>query len=315
MQEKNNTILITGGCGFIGSAVVRRIRNDKNLQHYKLIIVDNLAVGKKDNIKDYADKIEFHQIDIRSKEDLDPLFEKCDYVIHLAANVSIQKSIEDPSYSHSVNLSGFINVLELSKKHHIRNIVYASSAAVYGDLSQELSEYLPIRPISPYGFEKMADEYYAKFYKQYHNVKSVGLRFFNVYGAGNHKDSDYAGVIKIFGDAIENNEEIKIYGDGSQTRDFIFLEDVADVVVKSLIGNLQGVFNLATGNSISILDLAKTMQKVAGKELPINFLSKKNADILISRANIDKIKSAIKDFSTLDIFTGLSKIKKNDNPS
>ena len=305
--KKTEVVLVTGGVGFIGSSVVKNLINNYNL---KVIVVDNLSVGKLENLGEYQEKILFHNIDIRSKNDLEAIIAKCDYVIHLAANVSIQKSIEDPLESASTNIFGFLNILDLCQKYQIKKLVYASSAAVYGDSSQELSEDLPLNPISPYGFEKMANEYYAAFYQQYYGLNSVGLRYFNVYGANNNKNSSYAGVIKIFADAIKNNEEMNIYGDGLQTRDFIFVEDIASITIKSLLNEMNGIYNLATGSNISIIQLAEIMQKIANKSVKINFLPSKESDILISHANIDKIKLKIKDFSTTEISSGLSQIYK-----
>lgn len=309
MNKQNKTIIVTGGAGFIGSQVVKKLLQD-HPQH-RVIVVDNLSVGRLENLQNVMEKISFHQVDIRNQNALDPLFQGCDYVIHLAANVSIQISINDPLYSESVNITGFLTILELCKKYKIRHLVYASSAAVYGESTTTLQEEANLAPISPYGFEKMSNEYYASFYQKHHGLTSSGLRYFNVYGPGNNKSSDYSGVIKIFIDQINNSQTITIYGDGQQSRDFIFVNDIAAITVKTLFAGAPGIFNVATGKSISILELAQIMQEIAGKKVPINFFPQRPSDILHSRAEVSKIKKILPDFVPTDIRSGLNQTIKS----
>ncbi len=310
MINKNDkkTVLVTGGVGFIGSVVVKNLIDNYDCN---LVVADNLSVGELQNLGEYQKKISFYNVDIRAKEDLDPIIQKCNYVIHLAANVSIQKSIQDPSYSSSINIGGFLNVLELCNKYKIEKLVYASSAAVYGSLEGVANEKMLLAPESPYGFEKSANDFYAKLYHKQHGLNYVGLRYFNVYGPLNNKASDYAGVVKIFSERISQGEDIVIYGDGSQERDFIIVDDVADITVKTLFSDANGVFNVATGKSVTILELANILQELIGKKVKINFLPKKEGDILKSCADINKLKSALPNLKTTDVYSGLKKIISN----
>jgi UDP-glucose 4-epimerase len=308
MTAKTN-ILITGGLGFVGSAVIKYLSDNYD---FNLVVIDNLSAGELGNIGKYQDKISLINADIRDKDSLEKVIKNCEYVIHLAANVSVQHSIKDPIYSNSVNIVGFLNVLELSKKYKVKKLVYASSAAVYGSYDVEVMEDFSLAPESPYGFEKMADEYYAKFYNKHHGLNCLGLRYFNIYGPFNNKVSEYAGVVKIFIDKVSNNEDVIIYGNGLQERDFILVDDVAKATVSSLFSDANGVLNVATGHSVTLIELLNTINEVLGKNVGIKYLPEKSGDLLKSRANIKKLKSLTNLSEFKNIKEGLSLILKGN---
>ena len=216
-------VLITGGAGFIGSHVADRFL----LNNYEVIAADNLVTGNIDNIN--GKNIKFFNIDIRDREKLEELFknEKPDYVIHLAAQVSVSSSVGDVLYDAEENITALINILELCKKYNTEKIVFSSTAAVYG-----IPEEVPSReanktaPLSPYGLSKLTGEEYIKMYSRLFGVNYVILRYANVYGPRQSAHGE-AGVVSIFNDKIKANGDIFIEGDGLQTRDFVFVKDVS----------------------------------------------------------------------------------------
>ena len=280
-------ILITGGCGFIGSHVAERFAKNNSV-----IIIDNLSSGKIENIAHIINHVTYHNLDICNYDDIKNVFQNIDSVVHLAANVSVQYSIKNIIKSSEINVQGFLNVLELSRKYNVKKIFYASSAAVFGDnQNMPLDESSITNPISPYGLEKKINEQYAGLYKKLYNTNILGLRFFNVYGQRQRPDSMYAGVISKFIDYNKKCKPFIINGDGMQTRDFINVEDIADVIFKlnKLTKFDIEVANIATGKKTSILDLANIINK-ANKKI---FKQKQTGDIKNSYADISQLNRMI----------------------
>jgi UDP-glucose 4-epimerase len=254
-------VLITGGAGFIGSHVADRfLEND-----FEVIVADNLITGNSDNIKDK--NIKFFNIDIRDKEKLDELFrtEKPDYVIHLAAQVSVSSSVENVAYDAEENITALINILELCKKYNTEKIVFSSTAAVYGvPVEVPSKETNPALPLSPYGLSKLTGEEYIKMYSRLFDVNYIILRYANVYGPRQNAHGE-AGVVSIFNDKIKINEDIYIDGDGLQTRDFVYVKDVSKANYICTVEDVKNeTFNVSTNSDISILDLFNTMKKYSG---------------------------------------------------
>ncbi|MBP2627088.1 MAG: UDP-glucose 4-epimerase [Firmicutes bacterium] len=253
-------VLVTGGAGFIGSHVV-----DKLIQeNCEVVILDNLSTGLQENIHKAAT---FIQMDIRSNQLLE-LFagEKFDYVIHLAAQTMVHKSLEMPDYDCDVNISGTVNILEACRKTNVKRIVFSSTAAVYGNVeSLPVMEASSTAPTSFYGLSKLTCENYLALYNQLYGLEYVALRYANVYGE-RQGDGGEGGVISIFTRKIHQDEPVVIFGDGSQTRDFIYVGDIASANYQSL-ATIHGnhVYNISTQTETSVNMLIEYMGKVAGK--------------------------------------------------
>ena len=247
-QTIPNRILVTGGAGFIGSHTVDLLLSEGK----QVTVLDNLVSGKKENLDLKHPSLQFVEGDILEFPFLEELIRDCDAVLHLAAFVSVPGSIEFPIFSFQVNTQGFLHVLQAVNrtKRPIR-IVHASSAAVYGNTTAlPCRDDIPLtgKAQSPYALQKMHSEEYARLYEQLHDIRSLSLRYFNVYGSRQNPDSPYSGVISRFLDAWQKNEELTIFGNGLQTRDFIHVQDVARANSPSQ-SDYAGVLNIVTGSA------------------------------------------------------------------
>ena len=255
-------ILVTGGAGFIGSHVVEKLLHEQ----CEVVIIDNLSTGLQENINKAA---KFVKMDIRSNQLLE-LFtaEKFDGVIHLAAQTMVHKSLEMPDYDCDVNISGTVNVLEACRKTNVKRIIFSSTAAVYGNVTTlPVIESAPKTPTSFYGLSKLTCEQYLALYQQVYGLEYVVLRYANVYGE-RQGDGGEGGVISIFTRKINQGESLLIFGDGSQTRDFIYVGDIANANYQSLLTIHQNnVYNISTQTETSITTLIEYMSQVAGKEV------------------------------------------------
>ncbi len=298
-------VLITGGAGFIGSNLATEILKMEDLE--KLTIIDNLSTGKLENIPK-SDKIEFIDGDISDKKILEKSFKDgFDYVFHLAAIASVKKSVIEPAKTHKINFDSTLNLLELIKKQReIKRFVFASSAAVYGNNPNlPCKEENRINPISPYGIDKYSSEQYAICYGNIFNVPFTIFRFFNVFGINQDPSSEYSGVISIFTNAFFLNEEpeITIYGDGSQTRDFIYIKDII-TLLKSTMDSSEAegkVLNACTGSEISIIEIVTLLERITGKKAKITYQNEREGDIKRSFGDNSKIK----ELKILTNFTGI----------
>ena len=279
--------VVTGGAGFIGSNIVKKLvaRGDK------VIVIDNLNTGKEENLISIKEKIIFFKDSILNLELLEKQTQNIDGVFHQAALASVQDSFTKPEEYQNVNVNGTENILKLAKKNNFK-VVYASSSSVYGN-----PEKIPIKesdsknPINPYAVTKLEKEKLAKKYSEM-GVKVIGLRYFNVFGKGQSKE--YAGVLKLFLEKIRDKLPLKINGDGSQFRDFVYVEDVADANIMSMDSNVNHeFFNVGTNTSITILDLAKTIIKSSGLHIELIFGPALKGDVQRTVANIDLIQDKI----------------------
>lgn len=294
-------ILITGGAGFIGSHIADILIQN----NYKVIIADNLSTGKKENINN---KAIFYNIDIKNYNDLENIFNnnKIEYIIHLAAQVSVPNSIRNPINDANENIIATLNIIELSKKHNIKKIIASSSAAVYG-----IPKKLPIDelhttiPISYYGLSKLTMEKYLIL----SNLNYIICRFSNVYGPRQTPHGE-AGVVSIFMDNAINNKDLNIFGDGKQTRDFIYVEDIAKIFLFFIEKNISNeILNISTNNSININELANTIISISKSNIKINYLEKRDGDIDDSILDNKKLLNLINiNFTTID--EGLKKLLK-----
>jgi len=279
--------IVTGGAGFIGSNIVKKLvsRGDH------VIVIDNLNTGNEENLVSIKDKIVFFKDSILNLDLLEKQTQGIDGVFHQAALASVQDSLSKPEEYHNVNVIGTENILKLAKKNNFK-VVYASSSSVYGN-----PEKIPIKesdsknPINPYAETKLEKEKLAKKYSEI-GVKVIGLRYFNVFGKGQSKE--YAGVLKLFLEKIRDKLPPKINGDGTQSRDFVYVKDVADANIMSMDSKINHeFFNVGTSISITILDLAKTIIKSSGLDIELNFGPALNGDVQRSVANIDLIQDKI----------------------
>ncbi len=278
--------LVTGGAGFIGSHVV-----DMLLQSgFEVVVVDNLSTGSKDNLEGVMDKITFIEADICNPSIYQKYITPETVVIHLAAFVSVPKSIDEPEESHRVNVDGSHTVLLASKK--AKMYISASSAAVYGkNQSEILTEESTIEPCSPYGLHKRVNEEYGKLYSELYGVHTTFLRFFNVFGPRQNPEGGYAAVIPTFIQKMVKGESPVIYGNGEQTRDFVFVKDLARIIVQMADSYTVGhnVVNVCTGVSISLNTLWETICTQKNVDITPVYEQARSGDITQSRGDNSKL--------------------------
>ena len=288
-------ILVTGGAGFIGSHIVEYLvqRGDS------VTVVDNLNTGKIENLKSVFKKINFAQIDIRDFKVLKNLMENIDGVFHQAAMASVQDSFRIPEKFHDVNVNGTENIFKIAKEFGIK-VVYASSSSVYGDTSiLPTTESDEKRPINPYAKTKLEKDKLAEQYAK-NGLKVIGLRYFNVFGPRQSKE--YAGVIKLFLDRIQQGLPPLVNGDGLQIRDFVYVDDAVNANILSMKSDIDfEFFNIGTGTTISILDLANMIIKFSGLKIKPIHRPALSGDVRATQADITKVKTMLKWRPTISI--------------
>ena len=286
MTKSVQHALVTGGAGFIGSHLVDALIG----QGARVTVIDNLTTGKKENLQDAGSRVDFHEGDIRDRDLLQRLMTGVDVVFHQAAVVSVPLSVEQPLFSAAVNETGTLEVLEAARQAGCRRVVLASSSAVYGD-DPELPkrENMPFCPLSPYAVQKMTGEYYAGLYNQLYGLETACLRYFNVFGPRQDPSSPYSGVISIFLDRATAGRAPVIYGDGEQTRDFVYVQDVVSANLRAATekGAAGKAFNIGTGKTITINRLWQQVAELAGIDLVPDYRDARQGDILHSVAAID----------------------------
>lgn len=254
-------ILLTGGAGFIGSHITDLLIKEG----HQVIIIDNLSNGKKVNINPAA---LFYHRDIRD-ENLDEIFarEKPDILNHHAAQISVRDSVSDPIHDLEINIRGTVHLLELSRKHGVKKVIFASSGgALYGEQDYfPADENHPLRPLSPYGVAKLAGENYLYYYQQNFDLPYVALRYANVYGPRQDPFGE-AGVIAIFSQSLLTGKQPIINGSGEQTRDYVYVEDIARINVLALKNDVHGTFNVGTGQEITVNDIFKKIRSFSHAE-------------------------------------------------
>ncbi len=279
---KKLKVVVTGGAGFIGSHIVEYwIKNGADVH-----VIDNLRSGFLSNIENFPN-VKFHNVSITDKSLVFDVLENTDYVHHLAAMVSVPESIEKPYECVEINIIGLLNVLEAAKYHKVKKIVYSSSAAVYGD-NKELPKSINTipEPKSPYGITKLEGEYYLKMYREEYGLETVSLRYFNVFGPRQNPLSQYAAAIPIFINRALKDEPIIIYGDGKQTRDFIYVKDVVSANILAATTNVNGVFNVALGKSVTIKEVAEAIINLTNSKSKMIYENDRKGDIKHSFASI-----------------------------
>lgn len=284
MKLSNTKCLITGGAGFIGSNLARKLLSEGS----DVVILDNLSSGNLQNIPSEA---KFLRGDIAERDTWSAL-PPVDYVFHLAAMVSVAESVLNPIKCELVNVHSIIHLLEYVKNQNVKKIIFASSAAVYGDGSSLQSESQYPNPKSPYGLSKLSGEYLLKMAWMNNKIPYTALRMFNVFGPYQSTDSAYASVIPIFMMKALKKEKLVIYGDGKQTRDFIFIDQIVDYYVQAMENEAVGVFNAGNQSNCDILTLAKTIQTLCGcSKLGITHREPRAGDIRQSLADITSLRN------------------------
>jgi len=302
MSKKN--VLVTGGAGFIGSNLVNELSKDNCVT-----VIDDLSTGHLKNIQNLIDeqKISFIEGDITDLNFLQKTFRNIDFVFHLAAVSSVPKSIKDPITTNAVNVNGMFNVLLAARDNDVKKVVYSSSCAVYGNPSKcPINENTVTNPLSPYAASKLMGEHYCQLFTEVYELPTVSLRYFNVYGPQQDPGSEYAAVIPKFINLVLENKAIVIYGNGEQTRDFIFVKDVVNANILAAKTNVSGVFNVGSGKKTSIKDLAESIMQIKGKKIEIKYLKPRQGDILHSFADTSKIKK-LNDKADYNLEKGLRK--------
>ena len=262
---------------------------------------------------DSKNRFEFIEADIRNFEEVNNIIKdkQIEQIYHLAAIVSVQESIENPLLSNEVNVKGTLNILESAKLNSVKRVIFSSSAAVYGDEpTQPKNENSIIKPISPYGYEKLIGEQYMKLYSELYGLETVILRYFNVYGERQSATSDYSGVISIFEKKFKNDEIPNIYGDGEQYRDFVYVKDVAKANIKAMNTlNVSGeVFCVGTSKKVSINNLVSILNHKYFKNNKANYLEARNGDIKESICDNKKIKQFLEFESFISFEEGILKL-------
>jgi nucleoside-diphosphate-sugar epimerase len=293
--------IVTGGAGFIGSALVRELLA---LGDGEVEVIDNLLTGRKRNLDEVRDRVKFHEEDIRSFDGIAAIIAGADTVFHLAAIPSVPRSIDDPVPSHEVNIDGTFNVLRAASAGKARRVVYAASSSAYGD-TEELPkvETMQPKPKSPYAAQKLMGEYYASVFASCYGLETVSLRFFNVYGPRQDPSSPYSGVLSLFMRCLIERRAPTIFGDGEQTRDFTFVEDVAKLVIRAgqAPSSVSGkVYNAGNGNRYSLNQVWKLLQEIEGVRIEPEFGPPRAGDVRDSMADTRR---AVEDLGHAPRFT------------
>lgn len=302
-------VFVTGGAGFIGQHLVEHLLEKKN----KVVIYDNLKNNQNDSVLQLQKLgAKFIKGDITNLALLNKSIKDSDIVIHLAAQVNVQDSIRNPQYTHNVNVTGTLNALLACVEKNVKNFIAPSSAAIYGDQNDlPLSENSITMPISPYGATKLSMEHYLEAFSRCYNMNCISLRLFNVYGKG--QSAPYAGVITKFLQNITQNKPLVIFGDGSNTRDFVSIYDVVQAFDKSIkkIDRKKGKFyNIASGKYISIKELAQMMIEISGKKIPIVYKKANKGDIKHSQVSIWLAKKELGYNPQIELKEGLQRLIK-----
>ncbi len=305
--------LITGGAGFIGSNLADFLLS----QGHFVRVLDNFTTGKKDNLNQAQnqgkDQFELLSGDVRDLVIVDRACVGIDVVLHQASLKSVPESLKIPNAYNEVNIQGTVNVLEAAKKNGVKRFVFASSSAVYGDNDQfPLKETaLPV-PLSPYAVTKLCKEYYCKIFSESFELSTVALRYFNVFGPRQAKDDEYSVVIPKFIDCLKNDRPTPIFGDGGQSRDFIYIDDVvmANYLAATVPDIKHEVINVASGKDHTILELTKTLNHILNKNIAPQFLPLRMGDIYRSAADISKAKRILGFHPAVSLEEGLRRTVK-----
>ncbi|MCL4238247.1 MAG: SDR family oxidoreductase [Anaerolineae bacterium] len=286
-QADNLTYLVTGGAGFIGSHLVQALVGEGR----RVRVVDNFSTGKRENLAQSQDAIDLFECSITDRPALAEAMRGVDYVFHLAALASVPRSVDDPLACHEHNVTGTLNVLLAARDAGVRRVVFAGSSSAYGDVESEFKteDMLP-NPLSPYAAAKLAGEHYCQTFTTVFGLETVTVRYFNVFGPRQDPLSTYAAVIPKFVTAMLRGEPPQVEGDGLQTRDFTYIENVVHgtLLACRTPGVAGDVFNIACSSRISLLEMIDLLNSLLGESIVPSFVAPRPGDVRHSRAAIDK---------------------------
>ena len=293
---KNKKILITGGAGFIGSHIVDELINEN-----EITIIDNLTTGSIKNLKyPEHENLNFIEEDIR-KVNFDDLTSGTDYIFHLAAMASVPLSVEKPIECNDINVNSTVKLLKSAVESDVKKIVFSSSSSVYGEnRNMPLKETEQPMPTSPYAASKASCELYLRTFHESYGLKYISLRYFNVFGPRQDKNSQYAAVIPNFISALLEGKQAEIYGDGEQTRDFVYIGDIAKANINSCKSDYNGIINIASGKKLTINELYEIVKNALGSELEPKYLPERPGDIKHSLADTSNMKKINLDIDSSD---------------
>ncbi len=300
------TYLVTGGAGFIGSSIVDELIR----RHEDVRVIDNFCSGKRENLEGVIKKIELIEGDIRDLGLLRKITKGCDYVIHQGALRSVPKSMENPILYDEVNVIGTLNVLVASSEAKVKRVVFASSSSLYGDSEQlpQREDQIP-QPVSPYAASKLAGEHYCRVFSKAYGLETVALRYFNVFGPRQSLESEYAVVIPKFITCMLKDEQPPIHGDGTQSRDFTYIDNVveANLISATRKGIAGEAFNVALGRAYTLLELVKTINEILNKDIKPRFTPPRPGDVKHTLSDITKMKKLLGLEPKVDFILGLRK--------
>lgn len=285
-------ILVTGGAGFIGSNIVGALLKEG----YQVVAYDNLITGKRVNISEFEGNENFRFVkgDILYYHKLSREIAGSKYVLHQAALPSVARSVADPVTTNRINVEGTLNVLLAARETSVEKVVIASSSSIYGDTPElPKREDMPYNPLSPYAVSKVSEELYSEVFNQLYDISTICLRYFNVYGPKQDSKSEYAAVIPKFITSALEGRPLTIYGDGEQTRDFTFIEDVIQANLLAMSSDNEGSFNIAYGENISINELAEKVIELTSSSSEIIHVEPRAGDVRHSLADITKAKKEL----------------------
>lgn len=300
------TYVVTGGGGFIGSHIAERLLAEGHRVH----IVDNFSTGKRANIAHLTGDLHVFEADITDRAALEPAFEGADYVFHEAALPSVPRSIDNPLETNHVNVTGTLNVLLAARDAGVKRLAYAASSSAYGDVDGDYKiETMPPRPLSPYGVSKLAGEYYCQAFSAVYGLETVGLRYFNVFGPRQDETSQYSAVIPLFIAAMLRGQQPTIYGDGLQSRDFTYIDNVVHGnLLAAKAPNVAGMtMNLATGGQVTLLELVDKLNRLLGTSIEPVHAEPRPGDIKHSRADISLAREYLDFTPVVDFDAGLAR--------
>jgi nucleoside-diphosphate-sugar epimerase len=295
--------LVTGGAGFIGSHLAEELTR----RGARVRVVDNLATGKRQNL-DHVSGVEFIQGDLAEPDIARQAVEGCTYVLHQAAIPSVPRSVADPVTSHRANVDSTLNVLVAARDVGVRRIVYAGSSSAYGDAAAlPKREDMPASPLSPYALQKLVGEHYMQLFTQLYGLETVTIRYFNVFGPRQDPSSPYSGVISVFISALVDGRRPTIYGDGEQTRDFTYVTNVVDGVLRACEApKATGeVINVATGGRVSLNQLFRALRDLTGSGVEPTYAAPRAGDVRDSQADITKARQLLGYEPTVSFEEGL----------
>jgi UDP-glucose 4-epimerase len=302
----SDLFLVTGGAGFIGSHIVQRLIQ----RGERVRVVDNLCTGRIERLACVRSAIDFVEADLADADACNRAVEGVAYVLHQAAIPSVQRSIRDPKASNRANITATLNLLESCRAHGVRRMVYAASSSAYGNTAVlPKQEDMQANPLSPYALQKLVGERYAKMYHELFGVETVSLRYFNVFGPSQDPQSEYSAVIPKFIDKLLKGERLTIFGDGEQSRDFTYVDNVVEanllaLTAQAAVGN---VCNIGCGARISLNQLVAVLERIIGCKANVEYHPARQGDVRDSQADISRAKSLLGYSPRVSIEDGLGK--------